>query len=176
MKKQNLYELIGVQSDASQPEIEAACREILEGGADQATKVAVRYARDTLCSPVHRTAYDTSVKPGNTPAISWDEPASGAIGSRSKFFWLLVIATPFLIWTYYKHVKPALPAKPPSAIAPQQPVSGLEVTSQPIATAPSTHSVQSNRPRTLTAIPYYTWANRGNYEMQVWLPGSAADL
>jgi hypothetical protein len=24
--------------------------------------------------------------------------------------------------------------------------------------------------RTLKAIPYYTWANRGNYEMQVWLP------
>lgn len=22
----------------------------------------------------------------------------------------------------------------------------------------------------VTAIPYYTWANRGNYEMQVWLP------
>ena len=25
-------------------------------------------------------------------------------------------------------------------------------------------------PRTVTAIPYYTWANRNNYEMQVWLP------
>ncbi|CAN5515307.1 glycoside hydrolase family 127 protein [soil metagenome] len=24
--------------------------------------------------------------------------------------------------------------------------------------------------RKLTAIPYYTWANRNNYEMQVWLP------
>ena len=24
--------------------------------------------------------------------------------------------------------------------------------------------------RTLTAIPYYTWANRGKGEMQVWLP------
>jgi DUF1680 family protein len=26
------------------------------------------------------------------------------------------------------------------------------------------------KPRTVTAIPYYTWANRNNYEMQVWLP------
>ena len=25
-------------------------------------------------------------------------------------------------------------------------------------------------PRTLTAIPYYSWANRGNSDMQVWLP------
>ncbi len=25
-------------------------------------------------------------------------------------------------------------------------------------------------PRTVTAIPYYTWANRGNSPMQVWLP------
>jgi uncharacterized protein len=30
--------------------------------------------------------------------------------------------------------------------------------------------------RTLTAIPYYTWANRENYEMQVWLPMKIADV
>lgn len=28
--------------------------------------------------------------------------------------------------------------------------------------------------KTVTAIPYYTWANRGNYEMQVWMPTTAA--
>lgn len=32
------------------------------------------------------------------------------------------------------------------------------------------------RPRTLTAIPYYTWANRDNYEMQVWLPTKIQDV
>jgi DUF1680 family protein len=28
----------------------------------------------------------------------------------------------------------------------------------------------------VTAIPYYTWANRENYEMQVWLPTKIQDL
>jgi DUF1680 family protein len=32
------------------------------------------------------------------------------------------------------------------------------------------------RPRTLRAIPYYTWANRDNYEMQVWLPTRIEDV
>jgi DUF1680 family protein len=30
--------------------------------------------------------------------------------------------------------------------------------------------------RTVTAIPYYTWANRGKSEMQVWLPTHIRDI
>ena len=30
--------------------------------------------------------------------------------------------------------------------------------------------------RNITAIPYYTWANRDNYEMQVWLPSKIQDI
>jgi len=30
--------------------------------------------------------------------------------------------------------------------------------------------------RTVTAIPYYAWANRGNNEMQVWLPVRINDI
>jgi DUF1680 family protein len=30
--------------------------------------------------------------------------------------------------------------------------------------------------RSVTAIPYYAWANRDNYEMQVWLPTKIQDL
>ncbi len=30
--------------------------------------------------------------------------------------------------------------------------------------------------RTVTAIPYYTWANRGANEMQVWLPSKITDV
>ncbi|WP_394347204.1 hypothetical protein [Mucilaginibacter psychrotolerans] len=30
------------------------------------------------------------------------------------------------------------------------------------------------RPATLTAIPYYSWANRGTGEMTVWFPKAAA--
>jgi len=32
------------------------------------------------------------------------------------------------------------------------------------------------RRQELTAIPYYAWANRGNYEMQVWLPERIDDV
>jgi DUF1680 family protein len=31
-------------------------------------------------------------------------------------------------------------------------------------------------PGTFMAIPYYAWANRGNYEMQVWLPTAIETL
>lgn len=30
--------------------------------------------------------------------------------------------------------------------------------------------------RPMTAVPYYAWANRGNYEMQVWLPTKIENL
>ena len=30
--------------------------------------------------------------------------------------------------------------------------------------------------RTITAIPYYTWANRGKNEMQIWLPVKIKDV
>ncbi len=37
------------------------------------------------------------------------------------------------------------------------------------------HSIRAER-RSITAIPYYTWANRDNYEMQVWLPMKFDDI
>lgn len=36
-------------------------------------------------------------------------------------------------------------------------------------------AVETKR-RTITAIPYYAWANRDNYEMQVWLPSKIQDV
>jgi hypothetical protein len=32
------------------------------------------------------------------------------------------------------------------------------------------------QPQSVTAIPYYTWANRGKNEMQVWLPTKITDV
>jgi hypothetical protein len=34
----------------------------------------------------------------------------------------------------------------------------------------------STTPRTLVAIPYYAWANRGKGEMTVWFPEKLTDL
>ena len=36
-------------------------------------------------------------------------------------------------------------------------------------------SVTTER-KTITAIPYYSWANRGQHAMQVWLPRKIKDI
>jgi hypothetical protein len=50
-----------------------------------------------------------------------------------------------------------------------EPIIALEAEVPFIATNADGKSV-TTQTRTLTAIPYYTWANRGKGEMQVWLP------
>jgi uncharacterized protein len=50
-----------------------------------------------------------------------------------------------------------------------EPVVAIHLPATSIAATPDGLGVQT-LPRTITAIPYYTWANRENYEMQVWLP------
>lgn len=56
-----------------------------------------------------------------------------------------------------------------------EPVTAIQarvLVSQP---APDGLSVQMV-PRTITAIPYYTWANRGKSPMQVWLPSRITEV
>jgi DUF1680 family protein len=48
-------------------------------------------------------------------------------------------------------------------------VVALRANATALVPTPDGSSVQV-APKTLTAIPYYTWANRSNYDMQVWLP------
>lgn len=43
------------------------------------------------------------------------------------------------------------------------------------AATPEGLGVQA-QPKAIMAIPYYTWANRHNYEMQVWLPTKVEDV
>lgn len=50
-----------------------------------------------------------------------------------------------------------------------EPVIAIRAQVQAVEPAGDGLSLQM-QPWTLTAIPYYTWANRDNYEMQVWLP------
>jgi DUF1680 family protein len=50
-----------------------------------------------------------------------------------------------------------------------EPIIALEAEVPFITTSPDGKSV-TTQSRTLTAIPYYTWANRGKGAMQVWLP------
>ncbi|MCB0658455.1 MAG: glycoside hydrolase family 127 protein [Saprospiraceae bacterium] len=50
-----------------------------------------------------------------------------------------------------------------------EPVMAIRIQARGLAPANRGSRVE-DVPRTLTAIPYYSWANRGNTDMQVWLP------
>lgn len=56
-----------------------------------------------------------------------------------------------------------------------EPVVALTATVPVLTIAPDRASAQTEA-RKLTAIPYYTWANRGKTEMQVWLPTAIHDV
>ena len=46
----------------------------------------------------------------------------------------------------------------------------------PVVTVSEDGSTVKTEKKSITAIPYYTWANRGPNEMQVWLPTKAKEL
>jgi DUF1680 family protein len=46
----------------------------------------------------------------------------------------------------------------------------------PVVQVDASGTSVSTAPRTLTAIPYYAWANRGKGEMMVWFPEKLTDL
>ena len=50
-----------------------------------------------------------------------------------------------------------------------EPVVAIQTEVSALTVAPDATSVQSEKKK-IIAIPYYTWANRGQGEMQVWLP------
>lgn len=57
----------------------------------------------------------------------------------------------------------------------EEPVVAVRANVSVIEAAPDGQTVQTT-PRTITAIPYYTWANRGKSSMQVWLPSRINEL
>jgi DUF1680 family protein len=46
----------------------------------------------------------------------------------------------------------------------------------PVMTVSSDGSSLQTEKKKITAIPYYTWANRGKNEMQVWLPTTIKNI
>jgi Uncharacterized protein conserved in bacteria len=49
-------------------------------------------------------------------------------------------------------------------------------TEAPVVTVSSDGLSLQNEKKQITAIPYYTWANRGRHQMQVWLPVSIKEV
>ncbi|MGB8190343.1 MAG: beta-L-arabinofuranosidase domain-containing protein, partial [Chitinophagaceae bacterium] len=56
-----------------------------------------------------------------------------------------------------------------------EPVIALTATAPVVTVSKDGMSVQTEN-KTITAIPYYAWANRGQTQMQVWLPGKVKDV
>ena len=75
MLKQDHYALLGVPREADAQAIERACTGALSVTSDSAKRVRLRHARDILCSPGRRAAYDRSLR-------TIPKPPSG-LGSRS---------------------------------------------------------------------------------------------
>ena len=116
---QDLYGLVGVPRDADAEAIAAACEQRLAATQDHNTKVALRHAREVLCNPVSRTAYDSKLRAGDTPSRAPAIVMSDTPPSRGKFILLAgaCILVSALAWTYAKKSKPALK----QALAPAAP-------------------------------------------------------
>lgn len=56
-----------------------------------------------------------------------------------------------------------------------EPVVAIQANVSVAEAAPDGLTVQI-KPRTITAIPYYAWANRGKSPMQVWLPSRIREI
>jgi S1-C subfamily serine protease len=65
--KQDHYALLGIPREAETEAIERACAGALSVTSDSAERARLRHARDTLCSPVRRAAYDRSLRTIPTP-------------------------------------------------------------------------------------------------------------
>lgn len=57
----------------------------------------------------------------------------------------------------------------------EEPVIGLQA-KVPVVVVNEEGTALQTESRTITAIPYYTWANRGKNEMQIWLPVRIKDV
>ncbi len=57
----------------------------------------------------------------------------------------------------------------------EEPVIGLQA-KVPVVVVNEDGTALQTENRTITAIPYYTWANRGKNEMQIWLPVRIKDV
>lgn len=71
------------------------------------------------------------------------------------------------VWNLLVPAQPTFETKQHQVL--DEPVVAIQANLSVVEAAPDGLSIQT-KPQTITAIPYYTWANRGKSTMQVWLP------
>ncbi len=150
--KYDLYALLNVAHDASQESIAAACAERLDAATEHATKVALRHAREVLCNPVTRAAYDTKLRQQVASvglARVVPEKATDA-GGNGKLLGLLVLGLVMLAlwWVSARRPAPVLPA-----VQPASPVQGgpAAPVAAPAVVNPSAVAVTWTNPQSVYA-------------------------
>ncbi|MDA8296162.1 MAG: restriction endonuclease [Actinomycetota bacterium] len=94
MEQEDLYEILGIAKDASEPEVRAACRRLLgqvhpdHGGSDALFRVVYR-AYAVLTDPARRAAYDEQLRRGSEPTSDEPAPEPPAGGDDELGPWLL---------------------------------------------------------------------------------------
>ena len=88
--KQDFYALLGIAPDAPQDTILQACHGALSVTSDSAQRALLRHARDTLCDPQRRAAYDRSLQAEQTPH------RTARASSRAPN--LVVSSSPWRLW------------------------------------------------------------------------------
>jgi S1-C subfamily serine protease len=113
--KYDLYALLGVAPDANQATIAAACAQRLDLTTDHNTRVALRHAREVLCNPITRSAYDTKLRELAAPAKALPAPLLGD-NSRTRLVAGVFAGAAFLVmlgWMNAKKPSPSVPAVAP---------------------------------------------------------------
>lgn len=76
-------------------------------------------------------------------------------------------------WNIILPEKTSFTASPEKVL--DEPIVSLKA-SVPVVTVNADGTALATEMKTITAIPYYTWANRGKNEMQIWLPVKIKDV
>lgn len=149
----DLYALLGVTPEENAETIAAVCARKLDEAPDHNTRVVLRHAREVLCNPVSRAAYDTRQREKSAPLDMWQLPVQQSSGGFRHAGLVLAVLIGLLVlgvsaWLLAKRAKPpAAPVKRPTYVVIEQTVS------VPAAPAPNLPSTAANtvNPETLYA-------------------------
>lgn len=124
----DLYALLGVTPEEDSETIAAVCARKLDEAADHNTKVVLRHAREVLCNPISRAAYDTRQREKKAPLDLRAFPVEPSSGSFRHARLVLMVLIGLLVlgisaWILAKRAKPpTAPAKRPTYVVIEQAV------------------------------------------------------
>ncbi len=138
--KADLYQILDIGHDASHETIVQLCEQCLVATPDHNTRVALRHARDVLCNPVSRAAYDARLRAQRVVhrvALPREAPEGiGGINKKLVGWGIFVCAFLLLGWGYAKKTGYELPpTKPVVQVRQVEPVQVLRVKNAPSAAA-----------------------------------------